>query len=66
MKGKITISYWWKCNNFTRIPANLKEVLKKEAFSRAMEMIAEYGYSEGELVSEIDGYAFRGWWKKEK
>lgn len=55
---KVEFDYWGDFPD----DSELKEKLKDEAISRALEMI-EDGYKEGELNFEDDDYNIRGWWK---
>lgn len=56
---------WWNANDTidesTAIPLKHCPQLKESAMSRINEMLAE-GYLDGELLDEIEGINYRGWW----
>jgi len=72
MTGKLTMKYWWQCEDFKRIPKELEVILHKAAQDRIMEKFRE-GYVSGELFeyinidikgrkTPVEGWACSGWW----
>lgn len=61
---KNTITYNWWNNELPKesIPENAQMELEQSAMSRIAEMVKET-YISGELLEEIDGVSYRGYWE---
>lgn len=57
-----TITFqWWRADTHKEIPEKHREQLKDSARKRIDEIV-DKGFSGGQLLDEIEGIEYRGWW----